>query len=235
MVPLIQQLNAQTDEWRALEIARAKNCWFAAGRRHRHRARSPVARPDAKMLHGTMAELRAATPMRAQNGANRLLACSCAQLSKPGFSAAMSAPAPFPGAFSLFGAPAACQAARNQLRKSCKKQPKPMKPFLRSQLALRAAPEELTFARAKTSWPTWRNTAPSRANTPNPQVAGATPATSSARPTWRRQRNARRPRHGRDGAGRNRQAPRPNWTQLEDELQRLLLPKDPTMRAQRLR
>lgn len=27
VVPLIQQLNAQTDEWRALEIARARSCW----------------------------------------------------------------------------------------------------------------------------------------------------------------------------------------------------------------
>ena len=59
VVPLIRQLNAQADEWRALELARA--------RRRLARGEDVEAVLDAlsrgltqKMLHGAMAELHAA-------------------------------------------------------------------------------------------------------------------------------------------------------------------------------
>ncbi len=66
VVPLIQQLNAQTDEWRALEIARAKKL-LAKGEDMDAVLEALSRGLTQKMLHGTMAELRAGdADMRAQ-------------------------------------------------------------------------------------------------------------------------------------------------------------------------
>jgi glutamyl-tRNA reductase len=66
VVPLIQQLNAQTDEWRALEIARAKKL-LAKGEDVDAVLEALSRGLTQKMLHGTMAELRAGdADMRAQ-------------------------------------------------------------------------------------------------------------------------------------------------------------------------
>ncbi len=58
VVPLIQQLNAQTDEWRAAEIARAKKL-LARGEDLDAVLEALSRGLTQKMLHGTMAELRA--------------------------------------------------------------------------------------------------------------------------------------------------------------------------------
>ena len=58
VVPLIQQLNAQTDEWRALEIARA-NKLLAKGEDVDAVLEALSRGLTQKMLHGTLAELRA--------------------------------------------------------------------------------------------------------------------------------------------------------------------------------
>ena len=58
VVPLIQQLNAQTDEWRALEIARAKKL-LAKGEDIDTVLEALSRGLTQKMLHGTLAELRA--------------------------------------------------------------------------------------------------------------------------------------------------------------------------------
>ena len=66
VVPLIQQLNAQTDEWRALEIARAKKL-LAKGEDVDAVLEALSRGLTQKMLHGTLAELRAGdAEMRAQ-------------------------------------------------------------------------------------------------------------------------------------------------------------------------
>ena len=66
VVPLIQQLNAQTDEWRALEIARAKKL-LAKGEDVDAVLEALSRGLTQKMLHGTLAELRAGdADMRAQ-------------------------------------------------------------------------------------------------------------------------------------------------------------------------
>ncbi|SFE24068.1 glutamyl-tRNA reductase [Paracidovorax konjaci] len=58
VVPLIQQINAQTDEWRALEIARAKK--LLAKGEDLDTVLDALSRGiTQKMLHGTLAELRA--------------------------------------------------------------------------------------------------------------------------------------------------------------------------------
>jgi glutamyl-tRNA reductase len=57
-VPLIQQLNAQADEWRALEIARARKA-LAKGDDMDAVLESLTRGLTQKMLHGAMAELRA--------------------------------------------------------------------------------------------------------------------------------------------------------------------------------
>jgi glutamyl-tRNA reductase len=57
-VPLIQQLNAQADEWRALEIARARKA-LAKGEDMDAVLESLTRGLTQKMLHGAMAELRA--------------------------------------------------------------------------------------------------------------------------------------------------------------------------------
>ena len=66
VVPLIQQINAQADEWRALEIARAKK--LLAKGEDVDAVLEALSRGLAqKMLHGTMAELRAGdADLRAQ-------------------------------------------------------------------------------------------------------------------------------------------------------------------------
>jgi len=57
-VPLIQQLNAQTDEWRALEIARARKL-LARGEDVEAVLEALSRGLTQKMLHGALAELRA--------------------------------------------------------------------------------------------------------------------------------------------------------------------------------
>ena len=61
VVPLIQQLNAQADEWRALEIARARKR-LAKGDDVDAVLEALSRGLTQKMLHGAMAELRAADP-----------------------------------------------------------------------------------------------------------------------------------------------------------------------------
>jgi len=58
VVPLIQQINAQADEWRALEIARAKKL-LAKGEDVDAVLEALSRGLTQKMLHGTLAELRA--------------------------------------------------------------------------------------------------------------------------------------------------------------------------------
>ena len=58
-VPLIQQLNAQTDEWRALEIARAKKL-LAKGENIDAVLEALSRGLTQKMLHGTYSQLNAA-------------------------------------------------------------------------------------------------------------------------------------------------------------------------------
>ena len=66
VVPLIQQLNAQTDAWRAAEIARAKKL-LAKGEDVDAVLEALSRGLTQKMLHGTLAELRAGdAEMRAQ-------------------------------------------------------------------------------------------------------------------------------------------------------------------------
>jgi glutamyl-tRNA reductase len=60
-VPLIQQLNAQADEWREAEIARARK--MLAKGDDPEKVMEALARGlTQKMLHGAMAELREADP-----------------------------------------------------------------------------------------------------------------------------------------------------------------------------
>ena len=61
VVPLIQQLNAQADEWRALELARARKR-LAKGDDVEAVLEALSRGLTQKMLHGAMAELRAADP-----------------------------------------------------------------------------------------------------------------------------------------------------------------------------
>ena len=58
MVPLIQQLNHQTDEWRAAELARARKL-LAKGEDVDVVLEALSRGLTQKMLHGAMAELRA--------------------------------------------------------------------------------------------------------------------------------------------------------------------------------
>jgi len=58
VVPLIQQLNAQTDEWRALEISRAKKM-LAKGESIDSVLEALARGMSQKMLHGTLTELHA--------------------------------------------------------------------------------------------------------------------------------------------------------------------------------
>ena len=57
-VPLIQQLNAQADQWRAAELARARKA-LARGEDIDHVLEALSRGLTQKMLHGAMAELRA--------------------------------------------------------------------------------------------------------------------------------------------------------------------------------
>ncbi|HSV52632.1 MAG TPA: glutamyl-tRNA reductase [Burkholderiaceae bacterium] len=61
VVPLIQQLNTQADEWRALEIARAKKL-LAKGENIDAVLEALSRGLTQKMMHGAMAELNAADP-----------------------------------------------------------------------------------------------------------------------------------------------------------------------------
>jgi glutamyl-tRNA reductase len=61
VVPLIQQLNCQADEWRALEIARAKKL-LAKGENIDTVLEALSRGLTQKMMHGAMAELNAADP-----------------------------------------------------------------------------------------------------------------------------------------------------------------------------
>ena len=60
-VPLIQALNAQTDDWRAIELARARKL-LARGEDVEAVLDALSRGLTQKMLHGTLAELHAATP-----------------------------------------------------------------------------------------------------------------------------------------------------------------------------
>jgi len=65
-IPLIQALNAQADEWRAVEIARARKA-LASGEDIGAVLESLSRGVAQKMLHGTLAELRSAEgPQRDQ-------------------------------------------------------------------------------------------------------------------------------------------------------------------------
>ena len=60
-VPLIQQLNAQVDEWREAEMARARKL-LAKGDAPEKVLEALSRGLTQKMLHGAMAELREADP-----------------------------------------------------------------------------------------------------------------------------------------------------------------------------
>jgi glutamyl-tRNA reductase len=60
-VPLIQQLNAQADEWRESELARARKL-LAKGEDPEKVLEALSRGITQKMLHGAMAELREADP-----------------------------------------------------------------------------------------------------------------------------------------------------------------------------
>jgi glutamyl-tRNA reductase len=73
-VPLIQQLNAQTDAWRALEIARAKKL-LAKGENIDAVLEALSRGLTQKMLHGTYSQLNAADEVQreaAKAAASRL-------------------------------------------------------------------------------------------------------------------------------------------------------------------
>ena len=61
VVPLIRQLNAQADEWRALELARARKR-LAKGEDVEAVLQALSRGLTQKMLHGAMAELNASSP-----------------------------------------------------------------------------------------------------------------------------------------------------------------------------
>ena len=61
VVPLIQQLNAQADHWRALELARARKR-LAKGEDVEAVLQALSRGLTQKMLHGAMAELHASSP-----------------------------------------------------------------------------------------------------------------------------------------------------------------------------
>ena len=77
-MPLIQALHAQADDWRALEIARARK--LLAGGEDVDAVLEALSRGlTQKMLHGTLAELRAADGDAAHPaGADACRGCSCA-------------------------------------------------------------------------------------------------------------------------------------------------------------
>lgn len=68
-VPLIQQLNAQTDEWRALELARARKA-LARGEDLDAVLEALSKGITQKMLHGAMAELHGASDAQARQRAS---------------------------------------------------------------------------------------------------------------------------------------------------------------------
>ena len=70
-VPLIQQLNAQADEWRQLEMARARKL-LAKGEDVDTVLEALSRGLTQKMLHGAMAELRAAEPHARERASNAI-------------------------------------------------------------------------------------------------------------------------------------------------------------------
>ena len=71
VVPLIQQLNAQADEWRALELARARKR-LAKGDDVEAVLEALSRGLTQKMLHGAMAELRASNTETRQDAAEAI-------------------------------------------------------------------------------------------------------------------------------------------------------------------
>jgi len=63
-VPLIQELQAQADQWREAEMTRARKM-LAKGESPEHVLEALSRGLTQKMLHGAMAELNAAAPERA--------------------------------------------------------------------------------------------------------------------------------------------------------------------------
>lgn len=133
-VPLIQQLNAQADEWREAEMARARKL-LAKGEDPEKVLEALSRGLTQKMLHGAMAELRSRSRTRGPSH-------SCRSTS-------------FLAQRTLATIAQACAALRLT---QCLLQfsQRLMKPFLRHQLERYAQRlEELDFCcRAKTSWPT---------------------------------------------------------------------------------
>ena len=77
-MPLIQALNAQADDWRAAEIARARKL-LARGEDVDAVLEALSRGLTQKMLHGTLAELHAADGDAARRSwRRRCRACSCA-------------------------------------------------------------------------------------------------------------------------------------------------------------
>jgi glutamyl-tRNA reductase len=70
-VPLIQQLNAQADEWRAAEIARARKL-LAKGEDVEAVMEALSKGLTQKMLHGAMAELRAGDAQARERASNAI-------------------------------------------------------------------------------------------------------------------------------------------------------------------
>ena len=70
-VPLIRQLNAQTDEWRAIELARARKL-LARGESIDAVLEALSRGLTQKMLHGAMAELHAGDATARQHTAQTL-------------------------------------------------------------------------------------------------------------------------------------------------------------------
>ena len=71
VVPLIRQLNAQADEWRALELARARKR-LAKGEDVDAVLEALSRGLTQKMLHGAMAELRASNTETRQDAAEAI-------------------------------------------------------------------------------------------------------------------------------------------------------------------
>jgi glutamyl-tRNA reductase len=77
-VPLIQQLNAQADEWRALELARARKL-LAKGEDVDAVLEALSKGLTQKMLHGAMAELRAADAQARERASTPFSTFFCAK------------------------------------------------------------------------------------------------------------------------------------------------------------
>ena len=128
VVPLIQQLNAQTDEWRAIEIAAPKSCWPRA------RTSTPCSKPcraasRKRCCTAPWPSCARATPKCAPRRRRPFRACSCARPNKP----VARSPAPRRSISSQIGLQRIIHSATNTVLVANPSQI-PMKPFLRSQL-----------------------------------------------------------------------------------------------------